>query len=98
MDGEDAQAVVQVGPKLLLGQPCFQVAVSGRDEPHVGLDRLVAADALERLLLQQAQDFGLQRQRHVANLVKEQGAAAHLLEFADAAAVGAAKSALLVAE
>ena len=72
--------------------------MGGRDQPHVGLDRLVAADALERLLLQDAQDLGLQRQRHVADFVEEQGAAVALLELADAAAVGAGEGALLVPE
>ena len=70
----------------------------GRDQAHVGPDRLVAADALERLLLQQPQHLGLQGQRHVADLVEEQGAAVALLELADAAAVGAGEGALLVAE
>ena len=40
----------------------------------------------------------LSRQRHVADLVEEQSAAAHLLELADALAVGPGKGALLVAE
>src|SRR6516162_9186835 len=39
--------------------PGRQVAVRGRDQPHVGPDRLAAAEALERLLLQQAQDLCL---------------------------------------
>ena len=98
VDGEDAQPVIQVRPELPLGRPCLQVAVGGRDQPHVGPDRLVAADALERLLLQQPQDLGLQGQRHVADLVEEQRAAVALLELADAAAVGAGEGALLVAE
>ena len=72
--------------------------MGGRDQPHVGPDRLVAADALEGLLLEQAQDLGLQGQRHVADLVEEQRAAVALLELADAAAVGAGEGALLVAE
>jgi hypothetical protein len=38
--------------------------------------------------LQEAKDLGLQGQRHIANLVQEQRAAADLFELADAAAVG----------
>ena len=59
---------------------------------------LVAADALEALLLQHAQQLGLRGGRHVADLVEEQRAAVGLLEPADAAAIGAGEGALLVAE
>ena len=72
--------------------------MGGRDQPDVGPDRLVAADPLERLLLQQPQDLGLGRRRHVADLVEEQRAAVALLELADPPAVGAGEGALLVAE
>ena len=98
MDGEDAQPVIQVRPELPLLRPCLQVAVGRGDQPHVGLDCLVASDPLERLLLQQAQDLGLQARRHVADLVEEERAAVALLELADAAAVGAGEGALLVPE
>jgi hypothetical protein len=47
------------------------VAVRGGDQSDVGPDRLVAADALERLLLEQAEDPGLEDRRHVADLVEE---------------------------
>src|SRR5262249_24062993 len=95
VDGEDVQPVVQVWPELPLLRPRLEVAVGGGDQPHVGADRLVAADALERLLLQDAQQLGLQRQRHVADLVQEQRAAADLLELADALAVGAGEGPFL---
>src|SRR6516164_5835245 len=98
MDGEDAQAVIQVRPELPLVEPRRQVAVSRRDQPHVGADHLVAPDALERLLLEHAQHLGLGGRRHVADLVEEEGAAVALLELADATAVGAGEGALLVAE
>src|SRR6516165_10840387 len=98
MDGEDAQAVIQVRPELPLVGPRLQVAVGRRDQPHVGADRLVPPDALERLLLEHAQHLGLGGQRHVADLVEEEGAAVALLELTDAAAVGAGEGALLVAE
>ena len=97
-DREDAEPVEQVGTELALAGPAFQVAVGGRDQPHVGPDRFAAADALEGLVLQHAQQLGLHRQRHVADLVEEQRAAAALLELADPAAVGAGEGALLVAE
>ncbi len=54
VDGEHAQAIVQVGPEPALVRPRLQVAVRGRDHPHVGPDRLVTTDPLERLLLEDA--------------------------------------------
>ena len=73
VDGEDPQPVVQVQPELAFVRPGLQVAVGGGDQPHVGADRLGAADALERLLLQDPQELRLGRQRHVADLVEEAG-------------------------
>ena len=62
-----------------------QVAAGGGDHAHVDLDDLVAAQGLQLLLLQHTQQLGLQRQRHVADLVEEQGAAVRELELAVAA-------------
>ena len=77
---------------------CSRSRVGGRDHPHVGLDRLVAADPLEPLLLEHPQDLRLGQRRHVADLVEEEGAAVALLELADPLAVGPGERALLVAE
>ena len=49
--------------------------MGGRDDAHIDLDGLVAADRLERLLLKHAQNLGLDRARHIADLVEEQRAA-----------------------
>ena len=54
--------------------------MGGRDDPHVDLHRLRRADRPHLLLLQHAQQLDLQRQRHVADLVEENGAAAGRLE------------------
>src|SRR5262245_14321868 len=70
----------------------------GRQHAHVAAQGLGSADALERLLLQQAQDLGLQLQWHIADLVEQDRAAAVLLELADPAPFGSGERALLVAE
>ena len=62
------------------------------------LMRLVAADALERALLQEAQQLDLDRRRDLADLVEEQRPAVGLLEAPFAAAGRAREGALLVAE
>ncbi len=59
---------------------------------------LAAADALDHALLQEAQQLGLQRQRHVADLVEKQRAAVGELELAGRLPHRAGEGALLVAE
>ena len=49
-------------------------------------DQLAPADALDRALLQEAQQLRLQRQRHVADLVQEERAAVGGLDLAERAA------------
>jgi hypothetical protein len=50
------------------------------------------------VVFQHAQDLGLEVQRHVADLVQENGAGVRLLELADALADGPAEGSLLVTE
>ena len=68
------------------------------DDAHVDRLHLAAADAGELALLQHAQQLGLGVERHVADLVEEERAAARLLELAGHRPVGAGEGALLVAE
>ena len=75
-----------------------EVAIGRGDEPDVDADRLVAAEALEFLFLQHAQEFRLQLERNVADLVEEQRAAVGQLEAADLLRDRAGERALLVAE
>ena len=76
----DVQPVVQVFPEVPFLHPPQQVGVGRRDHPHVDLPGLVAADALERALLQGAQQLGLQARAHRADFVEEQRAAVRLLQ------------------
>jgi hypothetical protein len=57
-----------------------EVAVGGRDDAHVDLHGLVAADALELALLQHAQQLHLDGRGDLADLVEEERAAVGLLE------------------
>ncbi len=51
---EDAEPVIEVRTEPSIGGECFQVTVCGGDQPDIGPDRLVAADALELLILDDA--------------------------------------------
>ena len=61
-------------------------------------ERLGPADALELVLLQDAEDLGLRRQGQLADLVEEDRAPGGALEPAGLLAVGAGERAPLVAE
>src|SRR6185312_9054089 len=71
------------------GNLARQLPVRRRDDPYIDLDPVRAADALEGLLLQHTDDLALRLDRHVGDLVEEQGAAMRPLEGADLAAVEA---------
>src|SRR5213083_1686539 len=58
----------------------LEVAVGGGDDARVDFDRLAPADALEAVLLEEAEQLALQLGREVAHLVQEDGAAARGLE------------------
>src|SRR4029077_7004879 len=70
----------------------------GRDHPDVNLMSAVAAEPLEFLLLQDAQQFRLKFQRNVANLVKKQRALVGELEPSCFLGDGAGKCSFFVAE
>jgi len=81
-----------------LGHHAFQVAVGGGDDPHIGRHAVHAAQGLEHALLQHAQDFCLQWQGQVADLVQQDGAAFGQLEAARLVAPGVGEGPGLVAE
>src|SRR5262249_60159836 len=62
------------------------------------LQRHGAANPLEPLLFERAQDLRLEGERQIADLVEEERAAVRQLEFAGLAVLRAGEGALLVAE
>ena len=70
----------------------------GGDDAHVHGKRLGAADALEGLLLEDAQELHLRAGREVADLVEEERAFVRLLEAADAPLLRAGERTAFVAE
>ena len=97
-DRKHVQAVVEVAAELLVGDHRDEVAIRRRHQPDVDADRPGAAEPLELLLLQHAQQLRLQLQRNVADLVQEQRAAVRELEATDALRDRAGERALLVPE
>ncbi len=75
-----------------------QVPVGGGDDAHVHPLQILAADAAELTLLQHAQQLGLRGERHLPDLVEEDGAAVGQLEEPLPERGGAGEGALLVPE
>src|ERR1035438_3928696 len=98
VDWENIQAVVEIGAKLLFLDHAPQVLISGGDHSHVHWDRAAAAEALDLPLLQNSQEFRLEFQGKVADLIEKQRAAIRGLKASLALGNGARKGASLVSE
>ena len=96
--GEDVQAVVEILAERAGRDRLLEILVGRRNQAHVGLDRLGAADALELALLQHAQQLDLRREVDVADLIEKQRAALREFEAPFLARLGAGERPLLVAE
>src|SRR3712207_1532347 len=82
LEGDDVETVVQVLPECALAHGLFQIPVRRRDDSHVHAYRARAADALERSLLQDAQELRLKHGRQLADFVEEERAAVRDFELA----------------
>ena len=85
-DVDAAQAIEEVRPKQPTLDESRQAAVGCGDDPDVDAVRALAADPLDREILDGPQQFGLRRQREVGDFVQEQRAAIGRLELASPAA------------
>src|SRR5208337_4721765 len=94
----DVYAVVKILAEFSFGYEFVQILVSGEDQPRLQRDKLVAAQAAEFHLLQDAQQLDLREQAQVANLIEEQCAVASLLEVALARPNRACESSFFMAE
>ena len=93
-DRNDVQAEVEILAEAAAADLAGQFLVGRRQHADVDPDARRAADRLDHLLLQRAQDLRLRLQAHVANLVEEQRAAVGQLELAAAIGDGAGERAL----
>jgi hypothetical protein len=88
MDADDVQAVEQVFPEAAFGHQRFKILVGGGDNAHVHFDGGMRADRIKLAVGKHSQQPGLQLRRHVADLVKKQGAAIGLFKTPDLPAFG----------
>ncbi len=88
-DRHDRQPMIKILAEFAGGDVGLDVAAGRGDDAHVDRDLGAAADALEGLIDQHAQNLVLRLARHVGDLVDEQRAAVRLFERADLAALRA---------
>ncbi len=97
-DLDDGEPVVEVLAEGALVDAAGEVAVGGGDEAHVDGAGRGGADAADGARLDGAEQLGLERERHLADLVEEERAAVGLLEDAAPVGDGAAEGAAHVPE
>ena len=95
---DHVQPVEQVLAEGVFLDRLLEVAVGGRNDAHVHRHRLGTAHRPDLPVLEHAQQLDLDVQRHVADLVEEQGAVVGRLEQAGIALDRAGERALDVAE
>src|SRR5215472_419095 len=92
------QPIVQILPKAPLSYHQVEVLVRRTHDPHIDLHWIAPADPLDDLVLQKAQQLHLHWQRHIADLVQEQGPAIGAFYSADGLLERASERALFVPE
>jgi hypothetical protein len=86
VDFDAAQPVVEIGTEYPAGDERLERLVRRRDDARVDAAVAVAADPLDREILQRPQELGLRRQRQVGDLVEEERSPFGMLELAPASA------------
>src|SRR5262249_23531777 len=92
------QAIVQIAAKLLLRHQLFQIAISRSDQPYIDILRPRAANSFEGVFLNSPQEFRLQLEWHVADLVKKQPTVLPQLKPSGSLHVRASKGPAFMAE
>src|SRR5262249_44061724 len=82
-DFDDLQPEEEVAAELAFADSFFQRRVGSRDDADIDADRHTAADALEGMAFEDAQELGLGADVHLADLVEEDRAVVGGLELAD---------------
>src|SRR5208283_1242595 len=97
-DGNHTEAVVEILAEKIFGNGLIEVAVGGGDNAHIDRNLAGAADRAHGALLEDAKQFHLHGERHLADFVEEDGAAAGYFEQAAFVLRGAGKGSLQIAE
>ncbi len=91
-------AEVEVFAEGFVADGVEEIFVGGGEEADVDFDGVVGAEAGDFAVLQDAEEFGLHGEGHVADFVEEEGAAVGVFEAALAVAAGVGEGSADVAE
>ena len=97
-EGDGGDAEIQIFAKEFFFGEFLQIAIGGDHDADVDVDGLSAADAFETAFFEDAQEFGLDGHRQLADFVEEEGAVMSEVHFADLAGACSGERAALVAE
>ena len=94
-NGHDVQPVEQIGTEAASLDFLRQIAIGGGDDPHIGGLLAAGAEAAIAAAFQEPQELGLERQRHLADLIEKQRAALRRLDKARTRLCGPGESSAL---
>src|SRR3954463_8720568 len=97
-DRKHVQPIVQIGSESALRRQLLEILVGRRHYPHVDSSGLCAPETFERLLLNGAQELGLQFDRQIADFVEKQSPPVSDLKTAHSGCRRTRKSASLIPE
>src|SRR5262249_9089955 len=92
------QPVEQILAKAPFAHHPVEVLVGRTDDADIDLYRSAAANPLDHLILQKAQELNLDRQWHIADFVEKQGAGMGAFDAPDGLLDGTGEGPLLIAE
>ncbi|MCY1421041.1 hypothetical protein D9M71_366840 [compost metagenome] len=91
MQGDDIQTIQQVFTKAPIAHHVFKIEVGRSQDTYIGAAGDRVTDPLVFLVLDEAQQLGLQRQWEIADFIKEQSAAIGLIDPPQGAFTGPGK-------
>ena len=97
-DRKDIQAIEEIGTKGLIVYHLRKIAVGGGDETRIGAHGSRASEPFEFALLQDAQQFRLEFERNLADLVEKDGPPVGEFEAPNALREGSGEGAPLMTE
>src|SRR5690606_3357244 len=79
-DSQDVETVVEIPTELTQLNLFTQIPVGGGDDPHVHSQHFFAPDTAELAFLEDPEELRLRRERHLTDLVEEDGTSLRQLE------------------
>src|SRR6185369_13080718 len=98
MQWKNVQPVIQVRAESILVNHRFQVAIVCGNEANVRSDGTIAANSLEFLVLDRAQQLRLEFERHLPDFIEKKRALVGQFESSDSLRQGSRKRPLLMSE